>query len=182
MEKLVYQPKKRDLLILEAFYGEKQRVGIIVNGKFMKLSLKRAKLLKNIQCLYILSQVEELEELMELLRSEKGCPWDKEQTHESLLKYLIEEAYEYCDAVAEGDINKILEELGDLLLQVVFHCQIAKEKKQFDLNKCAETIKNKLIFRHPHVFKGYPVKDSKDVESIWKSQKDKEKSSVQKKG
>ncbi len=93
---------------------------------------------------------EDLVKVMERLRRE--CPWDREQTHESLKKYLIEEAYEVLDAIDSKDDEKLKEELGDLLLQPVFHAQIAKERGAFDINDVIDTLVRKLIERHPHVF------------------------------
>ena len=92
----------------------------------------------------------DLLEVMERLRKE--CPWDREQTHDSLKKYLIEEAYEVLDAIDSGEDEKLKEELGDLLLQPVFHAQIAKERGSFDINDVIDTLVRKLIERHPHVF------------------------------
>ena len=92
----------------------------------------------------------DLLEVMERLRKE--CPWDREQTHESLKKYLIEEAYEVLDAIDSGNDEKLKEELGDLLLQPVFHAQIAKERGSFDIHDVIDTLVKKLIERHPHVF------------------------------
>ncbi|WP_461830172.1 nucleoside triphosphate pyrophosphohydrolase [Aquifex sp.] len=93
---------------------------------------------------------QDLIKVMEELRQK--CPWDREQTHESLKKYLIEEAYEVLDAIDSKDDEKLKEELGDLLLQVVFHSQIAKERGAFDVNDVIDTLVKKLIERHPHVF------------------------------
>ncbi len=93
---------------------------------------------------------EDLVKVMERLRRE--CPWDREQTHESLKKYLIEEAYEVLDAIDSKDDEKLKEELGDLLLQPVFHAQIAKERGAFDIGDVIDTLVRKLIERHPHVF------------------------------
>jgi tetrapyrrole methylase family protein/MazG family protein len=93
---------------------------------------------------------EELVKIMERLRKE--CPWDREQTHESLKKYLIEEAYEVLDAIDSKDDRKLKEELGDLLLQPVFHAQIAKERGAFDIEDVIDGLVKKLIERHPHVF------------------------------
>ncbi len=92
----------------------------------------------------------DLLEVMERLRKE--CPWDRKQTHESLKKYLIEETYEVLDAIDSREDEKLKEELGDLLLQPVFHSQIAKERGAFDINDVIDTLVNKLIERHPHVF------------------------------
>ncbi|MDI3472717.1 MAG: tetrapyrrole methylase family protein / MazG family protein [Thermotogaceae bacterium] len=101
---------------------------------------------------------EELLKLMETLRSPNGCEWDREQTHESLKPYLIEEAYEVVHSIDEKDLESLKEELGDLLLQVVFHAQIAKENGEFDMKDVISTLNSKLVRRHPHVFgdsKGY---------------------------
>lgn len=90
--------------------------------------------------------------IMEILRSPEGCAWDRKQTHTSLLPYLIEEAYEVVEAVESADSDHIKEELGDLLCQVVFHCQIAKEAGRFDIDGSINSIADKLVHRHPHVF------------------------------
>ncbi|WP_350343742.1 MazG nucleotide pyrophosphohydrolase domain-containing protein [Proteinivorax tanatarense] len=123
-----------------------------------------------------MSEINKLLDVVEVLRSENGCPWDKKQTHNSLIDYVIEESYEVKDAILTDDMNKIEEELGDLLLQVVLHCQIAKENEEFDFNSCAKRIKEKLIFRHPHVFSNDNNKtiSEQEVELIWKKQKQKE--------
>ncbi|SHE81654.1 tetrapyrrole methylase family protein / MazG family protein [Marinitoga hydrogenitolerans DSM 16785] len=99
-----------------------------------------------------LDNFNKLLEIMETLRSEKGCPWDKKQTHESLKPYAIEEAYELVHAIDGKDKNHFIEELGDVLLQVIFHSQIAKENGDFTINDVLENLNNKLIRRHPHVF------------------------------
>ncbi len=90
---------------------------------------------------------------MRLLRGRGGCPWDREQTSKSIAPYCLEEAYEVVDAIEEGNPEKLRDELGDLLLQVVFHAQMAQEKKAFDVNDVVRTINEKLIRRHPHVFR-----------------------------
>ena len=90
--------------------------------------------------------------IMHILRAPGGCPWDAEQTHESLLPHLIEEAYEVAEAVRGGDRDELVDELGDLLLQPVFHAEIASESGAFDFNDIADAICDKLIRRHPHVF------------------------------
>lgn len=114
---------------------------------------------------------------MDLLRSPGGCPWDAEQTHRSLLEYLIEEAHELVDAIETGDRNDLREELGDVLLQVVFHTRIAQEDKSdpFDLAEVAELTANKLMSRHPHVFADKQATSPQDVEAIWHEQKKTEK-------
>ena len=96
--------------------------------------------------------MDELVALMSKLRGEGGCPWDREQTRESLKPYLLEETYEVLDAIEKDDIDLLVEELGDLLLQVVFHAEIAKEDGEFDINDIITGIVNKLVERHPHVF------------------------------
>ncbi len=121
-----------------------------------------------------LKEFEKLVDIMAKLRS--GCIWDKEQTHESLVKYLISEADELKHAVENKDMENLEEELGDVLLQVVFHAQIAKENKNFDIAAVINTLNKKLVRRHPHVFGKYKVKTTKDVEIMWKEVKAQEKS------
>ncbi len=99
-----------------------------------------------------LPPLERLRAIMHLLRSPGGCPWDAEQTHETLVKHGIEEAYEVADAVASGETDAIVDELGDLLLQPVFHAEIASETGRFDFDDITTAISEKLIRRHPHVF------------------------------
>lgn len=112
--------------------------------------------------------------IMKALRSEKGCPWDKEQTRESLKPFLVEEAYEVIEAIDEGDPEKIKEELGDLLYQIVFHCQIAKERGEFDMSDVIKKIGDKMIVRHPHVFGAAEYKTPEEVLVHWEEQKKKE--------
>ena len=123
------------------------------------------------------SQLQRLVEVMNQLRSPGGCPWDAEQTHESLLKYLLEESYEFVDVVASGDRMDMREELGDVLLQVYFHARIAEEHPTdpFSIEDVAQGIADKLIRRHPHVFAGLEVKDSEDVLKNWEEIKKQEK-------
>ena len=97
--------------------------------------------------------------VMARLRSPAGCPWDREQDHMSLRWHAVEEVYELLDAIEAGDDHELEEELGDLLLQVVFHCQLAKERGAFNFEKVARRITDKLIRRHPHVFGNVRVKD-----------------------
>lgn len=105
--------------------------------------------------------------LMKKLRSKKGCPWDKAQTHRSLLPYLIEEAYEVLDSVEKKDDSKLKEELGDLLLQIIFHAEISREEKKFDIYEVVEGLSSKLIQRHPHVFKKRKKLSSQQVLKNW---------------
>ncbi len=118
-----------------------------------------------------------LVEIMRRLRSPEGCPWDREQTHDSLKPYLIEEAYEVLEAIEKKDGSSLEEELGDLLLQVVFHAQLADEKDQFDMNDVIQGISEKLVRRHPHVFAGMDLKTSAEVLVNWKKIKADEKGS-----
>ena len=97
---------------------------------------------------------ERLVSIMERLRNPGGCDWDRAQTHETLKPYIVEEAYELLDAIDSGNDDAIKEELGDVLLQVVFHAQIAKERGAFDIGDVVNTLSEKLVRRHPHVFKG----------------------------
>src|SRR6266705_987333 len=102
--------------------------------------------------------IEDLLKVMAKLRSPTGCPWDREQDHMTLRRHAIEEVYELMDAIESGDDHEMAEELGDLLLQVVFHCQMAKERGAFNFDKVALQITEKLIRRHPHVFGDVKVK------------------------
>jgi XTP/dITP diphosphohydrolase len=123
------------------------------------------------------SQLQRLVEVMNTLRSPGGCPWDAEQTHESLLKYLLEESYEFVDAVQSGNRVDMREELGDVLLQVYFHARMAEEHPAdpFSIEDVAQGIADKLIRRHPHVFEGVEVRDSQEVLENWEEIKKKEK-------
>jgi tetrapyrrole methylase family protein/MazG family protein len=114
-------------------------------------------------------------EIMETLRGPRGCPWDREQGRESLKPFLIEESYELLEALDEDNPGKIKEELGDLLFQIVFHSQIAKEKGQFDIRDVINGIVEKMVRRHPHVFADREFKTSDDVHSWWQAHKMQEK-------
>ena len=105
----------------------------------------------------------ELVDVIATLRSENGCPWDREQTHETLKSTLIEETYETLEAIDTGDPKKLEEELGDLLLNIMLQAQIAAEHEDFDVYGVIETITEKLIRRHPHVFGDVDVEDSDEV-------------------
>ena len=117
----------------------------------------------------------EIAGIMERLRAPGGCPWDREQDLVSLKPYLIEEAYEVLDAIESGDPKEHCEELGDLLMQVVFQSQVQMEAGTFDLADVAKAISDKLIRRHPHVFADATVKDSTEVLENWEALKKKEK-------
>ena len=116
--------------------------------------------------------------IMELLRGEGGCPWDAEQTHESIRKNFIEETYEVVEAIDAKDTKLLREELGDVMLQVVFHAQIEKEAGSFDINDVANDICAKLIHRHPHVFGESQADTSEKVLKAWETIKNEEKSRV----
>jgi len=123
------------------------------------------------------SELTRLREVMDKLRSPGGCPWDIEQDHASLLKFLLEESYEFIEAVEENDQNAIQEELGDLLLQVYFHSRIAEENKDqpFNIEDVAKTVADKLVRRHPHVFGDTKVENSAQVLANWEVAKAAEK-------
>src|SRR5262245_12453593 len=105
--------------------------------------------------------------LLARLRGEGGCPWDREQTRASLKPYLIEEAYEVLQAIDEGDVDHLIEELGDLLFQVVFHCQVASEAGEFTMSDVLERVVDKMTRRHPHVFAGRAVSDAQEALAQW---------------
>lgn len=117
----------------------------------------------------------ELVDIMALLRSPNGCPWDREQDHPSLKRYLIEETYEVLEQIDNGDKGKLCDELGDLLLQVLFHAQIAKENGDFDIDDVITGISRKLISRHTHVFGEAKADTADDVTDNWEKIKKEEK-------
>jgi MazG family protein len=108
------------------------------------------------------------------LRAPDGCPWDREQDHKSLARYLLEESYEVLEAIHEGDPQKLKEELGDLLLQIVLHAQIAEEAGEFTLQEVADGINQKMISRHPHVFAKGDAKTADEVVQRWEELKEEE--------
>lgn len=118
---------------------------------------------------------EDLLNIMSKLRGNDGCPWDREQTYDTLKKYIIEESYEVVDAVEGGDTDKLCEELGDVLLQIVFQSQIAKENNDFDIDDVINSICTKLINRHPHVFGTEVISKAIHVEQKWQEIKKVEK-------
>lgn len=128
----------------------------------------------------VLPGMQALIDVMAKLRDpDGGCPWDLEQTFQSITPYTIEEAYEVADAVERDDMNDFKEELGDLLLQVVFQSQMANEKGLFDFDAVAGAEAQKLVSRHPHVFGDQKAESAADVVGIWNAQKDKEKAAQQ---
>ncbi len=114
-------------------------------------------------------------QVMERLLSPEGCPWDREQTHQSLKRYLIEESYEVYEAIEEESMEKLQDELGDVLLQVVFHSALAERSGSFTLTDVIEGVREKMIRRHPHVFSDTSVDGARDVEIHWEAIKKKEK-------
>lgn len=128
---------------------------------------------ENEQILY--KNFSKLREIIAVLRGPNGCPWDKEQTHESLKKYLIEETFEVIDAIDSGDIDHIIEELGDVLLQVMLHAQIGEDEGYFSISDVIEGLSEKMIRRHPHVFGTIKVDSTEEVLQNWQDIKKKEK-------
>ncbi len=119
--------------------------------------------------------LERLIEIIDILRSENGCKWDREQTHASLKKNMLEEAYEAVDAIDDDDFKHLEEELGDVLLQVVLHSQIAKEEEKFNIEDVAKGISDKLIHRHPHVFGNVKASSTEEILDNWEKLKKEEK-------
>jgi tetrapyrrole methylase family protein/MazG family protein len=120
-------------------------------------------------------QMERLIDIVSTLRSENGCQWDREQTHQSLRPNMLEEAYEAVDAIDDNDIGNLREELGDVLLQVVLHSQIAKDNGEFDIEDVAKELSDKLIHRHPHVFGDKKVSSTDEILANWDELKKEEK-------
>ena len=117
----------------------------------------------------------DLMEVVETLRGENGCEWDKAQTHESLLKYLVEESYEYIEATNNNDSAAQADELGDVLLQIAMSAQIGKEKGTFNIDDVTTNVCKKMIYRHPHVFSDTSVNGVEDILKNWDDLKKKEK-------
>ncbi len=143
--------------------------------------LDRQKDIDYLTSIYISKDLEATKDFYDLvgvintLRDEDGCAWDKQQNHESLKKYLIEECYEVLEAIDTKDEDNLIEELGDVLLQVVFHSQIGKEEGYFNINDVIKGVTNKMINRHPHIFEVVESKNSKQVLESWENIKIKEK-------
>ena len=121
-----------------------------------------------------LSQFNTLVDIIAKLRAPDGCPWDRQQTHASLRENLLEECYEVLEALDEGDSGKLYQELGDLLMQVVLHAQIATEAGEFGMGDVVNNINTKLIHRHPHIFGSQKVKDAEEVAVNWEALKQEE--------
>jgi tetrapyrrole methylase family protein/MazG family protein len=121
-----------------------------------------------------LSKFDALVAIIARLRAPDGCPWDKEQTHQTLRGNLLSESYEVLEALDEGEASKLSEELGDLLLQIVLHAQIAKDNKEFEIGDVIKSITTKIIRRHPHIFGSRKVKDAEEVMHNWEALKKEE--------
>lgn len=119
--------------------------------------------------------MEDLVRIMALLRAPGGCPWDREQTHQSIRRNMLEEAYEVAEAIDQEDPEHLKEELGDVLLQVVFHAHLAQEEGLFTLDDVVDGICKKLVFRHPHVFGAVQAGDADGALTTWEAQKREEK-------
>ena len=122
-----------------------------------------------------MNYLEELIKTIEILRSPEGCEWDRQQTHQTIRQNMLEEAYEAAEAIDENNPEHIKEELGDVLLQVVLHSQIAKDNGHFDIQDVAKMLNDKLIHRHPHVFGEQKTNDTKEILANWEKLKLKEK-------
>ena len=122
--------------------------------------------------------VADLIHIVDLLRGPGGCPWDIEQTHKSIRNDALEEVYEVVDAIDNDDAAALCEELGDMLLQVVFHAKIAQDRGVFDINEVCDGICKKLIYRHPHIFGDKKLETSEQVLEMWDEVKKKEKQQI----
>lgn len=180
-------------LYISEIYGDEYKIFIMSKNKGEKqlksqeihiYELDRLDNLNHTSCILIpaiqqqdkkIHNMHDLMMLMEQLRGRNGCPWDRKQTHESLRECVIEEAYEVVEAINNNDIDNLIEELGDLLLQVIFHCQLAKEEGTFNMYDVTSTLANKLVHRHPHVFGDLKAENAKEVKDIWEDVKEKEK-------
>lgn len=118
--------------------------------------------------------LDELIAIMDQLLGEGGCPWDREQTHESLVRFLIEETYEVIEAINQQDMNEMANEMGDLLLQIVFHAALAEREGAFSFADVARTVSKKMVGRHPHVFGSMQLETAEDVLDSWEGFKKKE--------
>jgi tetrapyrrole methylase family protein / MazG family protein len=176
MERL---PDDYEVVIVSAAGSSKERVEVVP-----LYELDRKVTLDNLTSVYVppvkdeqimLKNFSKLREIIFVLRGPNGCPWDKEQTHESLKKYLIEETFEVIEAIDSGDIDHLVEELGDVLLQVMLHAQIGEDEGYFAIEDVIEVLSEKMIRRHPHVFGNTDVKDSSEVLRNWQEIKKLEK-------
>ena len=128
--------------------------------------------------IFIMEKFDKLVEIIATLRGPNGCPWDKKQTHQSLLPFLFEESNEVADTIISSDYNHLQEELGDLLLQVVLHSQIAKENGHFSISDVIDSISEKMIRRHPHIFSDVKVESEEEVNRLWDEIKKQERKDI----
>lgn len=133
---------------------------------------------EKLAAIYTRRGIERLDYLLEILRSTEGCPWDREQTHKTLLPCLLEETHEFIAAVEKGDIASMVEELGDLLLQVVFHARLLLEQGHCSLSQVAEKTVDKLVTRHPHVFGEERVESASEVIERWEVRKSQDRGEI----
>jgi tetrapyrrole methylase family protein / MazG family protein len=176
MERL---PDDYEVVIVSAAGSKNERI-----ERVPLYELDRKVTLDNLTSVYVppvqdeqimLKNFSKLREIIAVLRGPNGCPWDKEQTHETLKKYLIEETYEVIEAIDSGDIDHLIEELGDVLLQVMLHAQIGEDEGYFAIEDVIEVLSAKMIRRHPHVFGDRKVEDSQEVLRNWQEIKKQEK-------
>ncbi|WP_026486840.1 bifunctional methyltransferase/pyrophosphohydrolase YabN [Caldanaerobius polysaccharolyticus] len=164
----VYDPEQDIMFVRSAGIPKQESVRRI---KLFQLDMQKD--IDHLTCIYIPPassspyDFRDLVGIMERLRGEGGCPWDREQTHESLKQYLIEECYEVIEAINKKDPGKLQEELGDVLFQVVFHSRIAEEEGLFDIGDVINGVCSKMILRHPHIFSGVKVSGTDEVLSNW---------------
>jgi len=172
-------------LVLSEVYGDDYEIyvvnsaGIKEKEQLIKIpifELDRIETINSLTSIYVpkvdkiikkVYNIDDIIDTMRILRSKDGCPWDIKQTHESIRDCVIEEAYEVVDAIDKKDIDSLVEELGDLLFQVIFHCQIGYEEGEFNLLDVTTALNNKLIYRHPHVFGQKKVEKSEEVVYNW---------------
>mgnify|MGYP001313596885 CR=1 FL=1 len=161
-------------LILSQVYGDEYEIYLI--NKIPIYKLDRINKVGNLTSIYIpkvdkidkkIYNIADIIDIVEILRSDKGCPWDREQTHKSIRECVIEEAYEVVEAIDNEDIDGLIEELGDLLFQIIFHSQIGLETGDFNFYDITTEISKKMIFRHPHVFGKKKVEKSEEVVYNW---------------
>lgn len=173
-------PDEYEVIIVTAAGSEEESL-----KKVPLYELDRQVSLNNLTSLYVPPMKENshkeftfLRDIIAQLRGPNGCPWDKKQTHQSLKKYLIEESYELLEAIEEDDIDHMIEELGDVLLQVMLHSQIGEDEGMFSIDDVIESISDKMIRRHPHVFGDQKISDAEEVLANWNEIKAEEKGEV----
>ncbi len=172
-------------LALSEVYGDDYEIYVVKSAgiegkeeliKIPTFELDRIKTIDSFTSIYVpkldkiikkVYSIDDIIDTMRILRSNNGCPWDRKQTHQSIRECVIEEAYEVVDAIDKGDIDGLVEELGDLLFQVIFHCQIGQEEGEFNIIDVTTALNKKLIYRHPHVFGEKKVEKSDEVVYNW---------------